>query len=722
MLWGQSLRFGAVEAMYHPLVLALEGWLGEADEAERASVIKAVPGAALILPSLGASPAEGPSMLMLVVDALLSRVVARGPTVLVVDDVQWADPATWDALSYLVAGFAHQRLALVTTHRDEAAVSEHFQHWLGNVRRLPGTEELVLTRLDQDATGDQIAVLLGRRAASAVGGAGLRAVAGQPVLQRATRYDAATSTPPSCPTTCPTSSARRCSTRGAECRVRAREIARILAVAGRPTDLRTLAAIAAELGVSQAGSVREAVDAGVIVLDGDGVWFRHPLLAGVLAESYLPGEAAPVHAVWAAHLESVSDRGCRRAAPAGRPRVPPRACRRRVGGVRRPPPGRRPRREARRASRGRRPAGPRRRTCGRRVPTPPTPSATRSCSNAPALACFWVGRDARRLPICSARHATSSPPNATRSGRADSRRGWRGSSSASARPGTIHSSRFERAVELSRVEPDSREHAEALAWHAHALFWVERNEEARRVVEDAVAAADRSRSAAAISLVHGIRAGVLLESDFRLADADATVCWEQALASGEPWAIDTAHGTRLMIAYARGDLRRYHVHARDYYEWLVPQGETVYPGVVLAGVLLAMGDLVEAQDIVRVGLAGTGHPINEAMIRLLAGVLAARRGANDTALGHLVRAHEILPSLEERPEGMAGSPIAEMLLAQDGPAAAFELVERVLPLNTVDARVLDELMVLGRPGRGRPGPTSIGRPRPGRRSRPIGRP
>ena len=101
-------------------------------------------------------------MLMMVVDALLSRVVAQGPTVLVVDDVQWADPATWDALSYLVAGFGRQRLALVTTHRDEAAGSDQFQHWLGNVRRLPGTEELVLTRLDQDATGDQIAALLGR--------------------------------------------------------------------------------------------------------------------------------------------------------------------------------------------------------------------------------------------------------------------------------------------------------------------------------------------------------------------------------------------------------------------------------------------------------------------------------------------------------------------------------------------------------------------------------
>ena len=44
---------------------------------------------------------------------------------------------------------------------------------------------------------------------------------------------------------------------------------------------------------------------------------------------------------------------------------------------------------------------------------------------------------------------------------------------------------------------------------------------------------------------------------------------------------------------------------------------------------------------------------------------------------------------------MAGSPIAEMLLAQDDPAAAFELVERVLPVNAVDPRVVDELMVWG---------------------------
>ena len=265
VMWGQSLRFGAVEAMYHPLVLALEGWLSEADDAGRASVVDAVPGAALILPSLGASPTPGGSMLMMVVDALLSRVIAQAPTVLVVDDVQWADPATWDALSYLVAGFGHQRLALLTTHRDETVVSEHFQHWLGNVRRLPGTEEMVLTRLDQDATTDQITELLGRPPPLQLVEQVYQRSRGNPyfseLLVRRGDLDSA-----ELPDDLPDELSQALLDAWRSMSSPAREIARILAIAGRPTEPRTLAGVAAELGVPQAGSVREAVDAGVLVL------------------------------------------------------------------------------------------------------------------------------------------------------------------------------------------------------------------------------------------------------------------------------------------------------------------------------------------------------------------------------------------------------------------------------------------------------------------------
>jgi DNA-binding CsgD family transcriptional regulator/tetratricopeptide (TPR) repeat protein len=691
-LWGQSLRFGAVEAMYHPLVLALEGWLGEADDAERASVIEAVPGAALILPSLGASPTQGHSMLMMVVDALLSRVIARGPTVLVVDDVQWADPATWDALSYLVAGFGHQRLALLTTHRDEATFNEHFQHWLGNLRRLPGTEELVLTRLDEDATTDQITELLGRPPAPRLVDQVYERSRGNPyfseLLVRRGDLDSS-ELPDDLPDELSHAllDAWRCMS------APAREITRILAIAGRPTHLRTLAAIAAELGVSQTGSVREAVDAGVIVLDGDGAWFRHPLLAGVLAETYLPGEATPAHVAWAAHLESVSTEGVDELR-----RLGDIASHREIAGevavafgvllqgadLAEQLGARREAAEwlARAADLW-------------NVGADPSDSGGRArLLERAGHAWERVGRsyDGYRL-YCSARELVSPERDPL----------WASRLTVLVAKGAFDCgeirdppfAEMERAVELSRVEPDSREHANALAAYADVLHWAQRIDEARRVVDEAIAAAERSGSAVAVSWAYGTRAELWWETDLHQAEVDAIVCWEQAHISGDPFAIGDAHSMRYGLSSASGDLRRAHEHARDMYAVWVPYGLTVVASVALAQVLLAMGELAEAEGILRAGLAATASRNKEAAIRLLAGVLAARRGENEASRGHVTRAREVRPYLEERPECEAGEPMAEMLLAENDAAGAFEFIERVLPWNRADPHVLDGLVMLG---------------------------
>ena len=63
-----------------------------------------------------------------------------------------------------------------------------------------------------------------------------------------------------------------------------------------------------------------------------------------------------------------------------------------------------------------------------------------------------------------------------------------------------------RAVELSSVDPDSGEHAGALAQLAIGVWWDGRTEEARCLIEAAVTAAHRSGSVSAISSVHGSRA------------------------------------------------------------------------------------------------------------------------------------------------------------------------------------------------------------------------
>jgi predicted ATPase len=295
VLWGQCLRFGTADAMYHPFVLALETWLRGADPEQRARLVENAPSGGLILPSLGAQPSTIHTGLMAVVASLVDHVVAEGPTVLVVDDVQWADAASRDVLTYVVAGFGGQPLAVVTTHRDEAVVSDDFQRWWGNLRRLPGTSELTLGRLDEEATVQQLSALLRAAPDAVLAEQVFERSRGNPYLSEllVRRVDAASTT---LPDHLPDDLSRALLDAWWDLSAAAREVARSLAIAGRPTGLPTLDAVAVELGIGALGSVREAVDAGVLVLDGERAWFRHPLLAVVLADTYLPSEAAPVHA------------------------------------------------------------------------------------------------------------------------------------------------------------------------------------------------------------------------------------------------------------------------------------------------------------------------------------------------------------------------------------------------------------------------------------------
>ena len=75
---------------------------------------------------------------------------------LIVDDVQWADRSTLDALMYVIAGPARRRLTVVTTLRaGEVGLGHPLQRWLADIRRLPRTAELLLGPLDRAATASR---------------------------------------------------------------------------------------------------------------------------------------------------------------------------------------------------------------------------------------------------------------------------------------------------------------------------------------------------------------------------------------------------------------------------------------------------------------------------------------------------------------------------------------------------------------------------------------
>ncbi|MFI6679654.1 AAA family ATPase [Kribbella sp. NPDC050470] len=77
---------------------------------------------------------------------------ADQPTVLVVEDVHWADEATLDALRFLVRRIAHLPVALVVTYRDDELTRDHPLHeLLAEASSAPRAVRLPLQRLSRAA-------------------------------------------------------------------------------------------------------------------------------------------------------------------------------------------------------------------------------------------------------------------------------------------------------------------------------------------------------------------------------------------------------------------------------------------------------------------------------------------------------------------------------------------------------------------------------------------
>ncbi|AKU18312.1 ATP-binding protein [Luteipulveratus mongoliensis] len=77
---------------------------------------------------------------------------AAHPTVLVVEDVHWADDATLDVLAFLARRVRHLPAVLLLTYRDDEVHPDHHLHRLLRiVARTEGTRRLPLARLSEEA-------------------------------------------------------------------------------------------------------------------------------------------------------------------------------------------------------------------------------------------------------------------------------------------------------------------------------------------------------------------------------------------------------------------------------------------------------------------------------------------------------------------------------------------------------------------------------------------
>jgi DNA-binding CsgD family transcriptional regulator/tetratricopeptide (TPR) repeat protein len=294
VLWGTCVHFGASTLPFAPLVAALRPCLPGVDEdLEQARLIP-------------------------VLDAALERLSTERPTVLVVDDLHWADVSSLDALAYVVASFRGQRLAVIATCRDEHRPDGHPLHaWLADLRRMAGFEELQLDRLDLAGTERLVAQVGG-------GPRDLELVAevhersgGNPYLAELLVRDLPADAR-HLPDTSPVILTQALTARWHALSEPARLAAQTLAVGGRPQPRALFARVAGAHGLSGQqvdDAVVEATAQGVVrPTDDDQLWFRHPLLADVLYAAVPARVAARVHGTYAAILEDLTEVAERRRA------------------------------------------------------------------------------------------------------------------------------------------------------------------------------------------------------------------------------------------------------------------------------------------------------------------------------------------------------------------------------------------------------------------------
>ena len=245
-------------------------------------------------PGLGpADTASGPDGAVLLLDEWLERTCADRPVVLVVDDVHWADEASLDVLTYVLAGPADRRLAvLLTLRRGEVGAGHPVMRWLADVRRMPCLTELSVSAFDRSETREQLQALLRASPFESLVTEVQERSGGNAYLNRLLVEDLppdAQHLPAGLPDDIRTAVLRPWQ----RLSVPARELVLAVAVGG---EVATGAALdrAADLAGSDPLRVphllREAVDVGVLDVDQEGgYWFHHPLQAEAL-QAFLAGD------------------------------------------------------------------------------------------------------------------------------------------------------------------------------------------------------------------------------------------------------------------------------------------------------------------------------------------------------------------------------------------------------------------------------------------------
>ncbi len=232
------------------------------------------------LPELAAAVDQEAGLSRLRLFRKVRDALSESAMVLLLEDVHWADEATLDILRYLGRRLAGVRLLILATFRSEEVGRDHpLTMVLGELAGLPGVIRMQLPALS--AAG--VRQLVDAAGSALDPDAVFSRTGGNPFYVTEVLASGAE--------TVPVSVRDAVLARVARLSRAGQEVAGAASVLGRRTEADMLAAVSGQ----QLAAIDECVNRGVLVVDGDGVGFRHELARLAVEQSLPQSERAVVH-------------------------------------------------------------------------------------------------------------------------------------------------------------------------------------------------------------------------------------------------------------------------------------------------------------------------------------------------------------------------------------------------------------------------------------------
>ncbi|KQO05793.1 hypothetical protein ASF06_17220 [Agreia sp. Leaf244] len=305
---GQCVDLDRDAPPYGPIVSVLRGLVAElgVDEIRQASG-PAVASLSLLLPELAPSDEQPPATaggvarLFDSVATLLGTVSSRHPVVVIVEDVQWADPATLELLRFLSRLDRHSRVLMLLTFRTEdASARSALRAWLPELDRSRAVERIELTRLTRRQARVLVRQLSVDRRTSIDFALLYERSDGIPFFIEELLSWQQTHDADRLPDTLRDILLARYDAVGDE----TQQVLRLLASGGVGVEHELLLAVSSIDEEPLEAALRDAVRAHILVVEVTSYRFRHALVRDAVHEQLLPGERMRYHSRYAEELGS----------------------------------------------------------------------------------------------------------------------------------------------------------------------------------------------------------------------------------------------------------------------------------------------------------------------------------------------------------------------------------------------------------------------------------